>query len=53
MDVEKLKYTVDAVAGANVVAILAGLLPAIAAGLSIIWYGIQIYTWFKNRKPRQ
>lgn len=46
---EKIKYTLDAASIANVVATILGYLPAIAAGLSIIWTGIQIYTWWKNR----
>ena len=50
MDVEKIKYMVDAAAVANVIATIVGLLPAIAAGLSIIWTGIQIYTWWKKTR---
>ena len=50
MDVEKLKHVIDASAAANVVAILAGWLPVIAAALSIISSGIQIYSWYKSRK---
>lgn len=45
-----IKYTLDATAVANVVATIVGLLPAIAAGLSIIWLGIQIYDRFKKKK---
>ena len=47
---DKLKYYFDAAALANVVATLVGWLPAIAAGLSIIWTAIQIYQWYKARK---
>lgn len=43
------KHVLDAAAAANVVATLVGLLPSIAAGLSVIWLGIQLYTWFKTR----
>lgn len=53
MDVEKIKHILDAASLANVVATIMGLLPAIAAGLSIIWTGIQIYSWWKNRKAKK
>lgn len=46
-----LKYTLDGAAIANVVATIVGLLPAIAAVLSIVWLGIQIYDRFKKKKP--
>ena len=45
-----VKYSLDAAAVANAVATLIGWLPAIAAGLSIIWTLIQIYSWYKKRK---
>ena len=44
-----VKYTLDAAAVANVVATIVGWLPAIAALLSIIWLGIQIYDRLKKK----
>ena len=49
MDVN-YKGIIDVAAIANVVATIVGWLPAIAALLSILWTGIQIYTYFKSRK---
>ena len=46
---EKIKYTLDAAAIANVIATIVGWLPAIAALLSVIWTGIQIYSWWKSK----
>lgn len=40
----------DLAAITNVIATLVGWLPSIAALLSIIWLGIQIYDWYKKRK---
>jgi len=47
---EPIKAAADA--GAAVTAVLAifQLLPYIAAGLSIIWYSIRIYEYFKTKK---
>lgn len=45
-----IKHLVDATALINVVATLAAILPAIAALMSIIWYGIRIYEYFKSGK---
>ena len=44
-----VKYSLDAAAVANVIATLVGWLPAIAAGLSIVWTLIQIYNYFKKK----
>ena len=49
MDVN-YKGLIDVAAIANVVATIVGWLPAIAAVLSIVWTGIQIYSWAKSRK---
>lgn len=46
---DNVKYTLDAVAVANVIATIVGWLPAIAAIFSIVWTVIQIYTWYKKR----
>ena len=46
------RHAIDAAAIANVVATIVGWLPAIAALLSIIWTGIQIYGWFKSRAKK-
>ena len=53
MDVN-YKGIIDVAAIANVIATIVGWLPAIAAGLSIIWTGIQLYNYLKGRttKPR-
>lgn len=48
MDVN-VKHVLDAAAIANVVATIVGWLPAIAALLSIVWTGIQIYNYLKKR----
>ena len=48
MDVN-YKGLIDVAAIANVVATIVGWLPAIAALMSIIWVGIQIYDRLKNR----
>jgi len=47
---DKLKYACDAVAACGVVLTLVSWLPAIAAGLSAIWYIIRIYEWIKGKK---
>ena len=46
----KVNIVLDIAAITNVVITLIGWLPPIAATLSIIWTGIQISTWIKNRK---
>lgn len=45
-----VKYSLDAVAVGNMVATIIGWLPAIAALFTIVWTGIQIYSWYKKRK---
>lgn len=47
---DAFKLTLDGVSLANVVGTIAGLLPDIAALLSIIWLGIQIYSHFKKKE---
>ena len=47
---DSVKVTIDAVAVANVVATIVGWLPAIAALMSIVWLGIQMYDRFKKKK---
>lgn len=45
-----IKHTIDTVAGVGVLGSILGYLPGIAAGFAIIWYCIQIYTWWRTRK---
>jgi hypothetical protein len=40
-----VRYVLDAVAFSSVIASFTGVLPPIAAGLSIIWLTIQIGEW--------
>ena len=44
---------VDTVSAASVVAVLTGLLPAIATVFAVIWYAIMIFDWFENRRMRR
>jgi hypothetical protein len=46
---DTFKLTLDGVSIANVVGTIAGVLPDIAALLSIIWLGIQIYSHFNKK----
>ena len=46
---DTVKYTLDVASVANVIATIIGWLPAIAALLSIVWLGIQIYDRFKKK----
>lgn len=48
------KWGIDAAAAAAVVGTLIGWLPAIAAALGIVWYGMLMYAWIvnKNWKPK-
>lgn len=41
------KHVVDVAAAANAFAAFVGWLPSIAAALSIIWLGLQIWTWWR------
>lgn len=43
----------EAMSITTVVATLAGALPYIAALLSAVWYGVQLYGWYKSRKDKQ
>jgi hypothetical protein len=47
---DKLKHACDALAACGIITTLVGWLPAIAAGLSAIWYIIRIYEWWKGKK---
>lgn len=46
---EHTKHVVDTISGLTVLGTIAQILPAIAALLSIIWYAIRIYEYFKNK----
>ena len=46
---DRFKTTIDIAAGANMIATIVGWLPAIAALFTIVWTGIQIYSWYRNR----
>ena len=46
---EHTKHVVDAVSGVTVLGTLAQVLPSIAALLSIAWYSIRIYEYFKSK----
>lgn len=57
---EQAKLVVDAVSVGTVIGALAGLLPSIAAGFTIVWTAIRIYETEtvqsllgKRRKPKQ
>lgn len=47
---EQIKAVTDAGAAITAFATLFQVLPAIAAAVSIIWYGIRIYEYFKSKK---
>lgn len=55
---EQQKHALDAVSIATVISALMGWLPAIAAGLTVVWTGIRIYEtrtvqkWAKKRKKK-
>ncbi len=54
MDHHTARYILDAVAFSSVIASFAGILPPIAAGLSIIWLSIQIGEWgYRKIKDRK
>ncbi len=38
----------DVVAGVAVLGSLAGFLPNIAALMAIVWYAVQLYTWWRK-----
>lgn len=43
------KYALDALSISVVIGAVVQLLPPIAAGMSIIWLSIQIFTWFRRK----
>jgi hypothetical protein len=43
---------VDGVSGLVVLAAIGKILPPLAAALSIVWYGIRIYEWYKNKNRK-
>lgn len=48
------KQAIDGVAAVTIVGSLAGYLPAVAALLGIIWYGMQMYDWIvKHRNAKR
>ena len=44
------KHVVDGAAIGATIATIAGWLPPIAALMSIVWLGMQMYTWCASRK---
>lgn len=46
---QNLKHALDAASFLTAAAVLAKILPPIAALMSIIWLGIQIYEWYKKK----
>lgn len=46
---EHTKHVVDTISGITVLGTIAQILPAIAALLSIVWYAIRIYEYFKKK----
>lgn len=47
---ETFKYIMDGLSFGVVVSTIAGLLPSIAALLSIVWLSVQLYDRFKKDK---
>lgn len=50
MSVEHVKTAIDGASLGTVIATLAGWLPQIAALFTIIWTGIRIYDWLRDRR---
>jgi hypothetical protein len=54
MNMDKLKHTCDAVAACSAIVTIVGWLPVVlgtvASTLSIIWYGIRFYEWYKGKR---
>ena len=46
---ESVKYILDGISLSVVVTTIAGMLPPIAALMSIIWLGVQLYDRFKKK----
>ncbi len=53
INMDKLKFSLDLAAAANVVATIVGILPYVAAVMSIVWYGLQIYWGLQDRKKNR
>ena len=49
---QNIRHTVDVIAGSVTVAALMQWLPPIAALMSIIWLGIQIYEHFSKKRKK-
>jgi hypothetical protein len=47
------RHAADAVSATTIASCLMGWLPPIAALLGIIWYILQIYSWFEKRMLRK
>jgi xanthine/uracil permease len=43
------KYLLDALSISVVIGAVVQLLPPIAAGMSILWLGLQMFTWFRRK----
>lgn len=44
-----IRHAADVVAAGTIVTAFVGMLPAVAAGLGVIWYILQIYSWVEKR----
>jgi hypothetical protein len=49
----QIRTTIDIAAGGTALAAVVGWLPPIAALLSIVWIGIQIFTWVRHQGWRR
>lgn len=51
---DHIKHGIDAVSACAVIASLSHMFPEILSGtaalLSIVWYGIRIYEWWRTKK---
>jgi hypothetical protein len=50
---EHTKLAVDGISAITVVATLAAWLPPLAAFLSIVWYLIRIWDWWRDSAPKE
>lgn len=50
MTEQHVKYGLDAAAAATAVGTIAGWLPPIAALFTIVWCGMQMWTWIRRRE---
>lgn len=51
-NMDKLKLCADGASWCVIISTIAGWLPPIAALASLIWTGIQVYSWWKSRKVK-